>query len=39
MNTLLTGRALKVTVLLDPAEVAALAAPDGQPRVTQLSPS
>ncbi len=29
----LTGRALKVTIVLDPAEIAALAAPDGQPRV------
>jgi hypothetical protein len=32
MNTLLTGRALKVTVVLDPAEIGALAVP-GQPRV------
>ena len=35
MNALLLGgRALKVTIVLDSAEVAALAVPDGQPRVT-----
>jgi ribosomal protein S3 len=30
---ILNARALKVTVVLDPAEVAELEAPDGQPRV------
>jgi hypothetical protein len=30
---ILNSRALKCTVVLDPAEVAHLAAPDGQPRV------
>jgi hypothetical protein len=32
LPTTLHGRSLKVTVLLDPAEIAALRAPEGQPR-------
>ena len=30
---ILNARAMKVTVVLDPVEVAQLVAPDGQPRV------
>ena len=33
MTQILTAKSMKVTVVLDPAEVARLEAPDGKPRV------
>ena len=34
MKALLNGRAIKISIVLDSSEVAALAPPDGQPRAT-----
>jgi 3-dehydroquinate synthase class II len=33
MTQILTAKSMKVTIVLDPAEVARLEAPDGKPRV------
>jgi hypothetical protein len=37
-SPMLNGRALKATVVLDLAEIAALRVPDGQPRTILLQP-